>query len=98
MDNITKRGNSYRIRVFAGTDKNGKKTHSIMRRFGNRSCRVVEFFIGKLAENKDPMDDMEEMMDDSDIPDEWKQVSMGAPSQTTMQEFTEMPTNNGVPF
>lgn len=25
MDNITKRGNSYRIRVFAGTDKNGKK-------------------------------------------------------------------------
>lgn len=80
------------------TDKNGKKTHSIMRRFGNRSCRFVEFFIGKLAENKDPMDDMEEMMDDSDIPDEWKQVSMGAQSQTTMQEFTEMPTNNGVPF
>ena len=25
MANITKRGNSYRIRVFAGTDKNGKK-------------------------------------------------------------------------
>ena len=69
-----------------------------MRRFGNRRCRFVEFFIGKLAENKDPMDDMEEMMDDSDIPDEWKQVSMGAQSQTTMQEFTEMPTNNGVPF
>lgn len=47
-------------RDLIGTDtdrKTGKKQYSIIKWFGTRSARFVEFHIGKLAENKDAIDD-----------------------------------------
>ena len=35
-------------------------TYTITRRFDNRVCRFVEFFIGKLSETKDPLDEEDE--------------------------------------
>ena len=32
------------------------KTYQITKRFDNRMCRFVEFFIGKLSEKEDPLD------------------------------------------
>lgn len=63
------------------TDRNGKKTYSIMRRFGARSCRFVEFYLGKLSQSHDPVDDFQD--DESDLPEEWK-------DQQTEMNFTEL--------
>lgn len=71
--------------VASSTDKSGKKTYSVIRRFGARTCRFVEFNLGRLSKCRDPVDDYLE--DDSDIPSEWKQDY--APQQTSM-EFTEL--------
>lgn len=49
--------------ITATKDKNGKKQYSTIKWFGDRSCRFVEFFIGKLASAKDPIDDYDEMHD-----------------------------------
>lgn len=62
-----------------GTDTNrktGKKQYSIIKWFGTRSARFVEFHIGKLAENKDAIDDADEISD-SDLPETWRQESFG---------------------
>lgn len=62
-----------------GTDtdrKTGKKQYSIVKWFGTRSARFVEFHIGKLAENKDAIDDADEISD-SDLPETWRQESFG---------------------
>lgn len=62
-----------------GTDtdrKTGKKQYSIIKWFGTRSARFVEFHIGKLAENKDAIDDADEISD-SDLPETWRQESFG---------------------
>ena len=81
-------------------EKNGKITYSTMRRFGDRSCRFVEFFIGKLAENKDPMDDLEDQMDQEEPP----MAPAAAPfqtsaTQTTMQDgFTVIDDMDDLPF
>ena len=81
-------------------EKNGKITYSTMRRFGDRSCRFVEFFIGQLAENKDPMDDLEDQMDQEEPP----MVPAAAPfqtsaTQTTMQDgFTVIDDTDDLPF
>lgn len=56
--------------------KTGKKQHSIIKWFGTRSARFVEFHIGKLAENKDAIDDADEISD-SDLPETWRQESFG---------------------
>ena len=74
--------------ISAYADKNGKKTYSVMRRFGNRSSRFVEFFLGNLSENKDPIDDMDEM-DESEVPAGWQQDK-----QTSISEFTELDSND----
>lgn len=50
------------------TDNNGKKTYSTMKWFGDRSCRFVEFFIGKIAKAVDPIDDYDEMHDAVESP------------------------------
>ena len=48
--------------IATATDQGtGKKVYSIVRRFENRLARFVEFHIGDLAENKDPIDDADEM-------------------------------------
>lgn len=81
-------------------EKNGKITYSTMRRFGDRSCRFVEFFIGKLAENKGPMDDLEDQMDQEEPP----MAPAAAPfqtssTQTTMQDrFTVIDDTDDLPF
>ena len=56
--------------------KTGKKQYSIIKWFGTRSARFVEFHIGKLAENKDAIDDADEISD-SDLPETWRQESFG---------------------
>lgn len=63
--------------IGTGTDrKTGKKQYSIIKWFGTRSARFVEFHIGKLAENKDAIDDADEISD-SDLPETWRQESFG---------------------
>lgn len=43
------------ITVSERSDHSGQ-TYSVTKRFDNRVCRFVEFFIGKLSEAKDPLD------------------------------------------
>ena len=43
------------------TEKGGRKTYTVMKWFGTRSSRFVEFHIGKLSENKDAVDDADEL-------------------------------------
>ena len=38
-----------------------KKQYSVIKWFGTRSARFVEFHIGKLSESKDPVDDAEQL-------------------------------------
>ena len=40
-----------------------KKVYSTTKWFGTRNTRFVEFYIGKVAENKDAVDDAEELAD-----------------------------------
>jgi len=40
-----------------------KKVYSVLKWFGNRNSRFVEFYIGKLAKAEDPVDDAEELAD-----------------------------------
>jgi hypothetical protein len=68
------------------TDKNGKTAYSTIKWFGNRSCRFVEFFLGKLSENKDPIDDMDEIGDGTDLPEQWQQEAI----QQQAPQFTEL--------
>ena len=51
-------------------EKDGKKAYSVVRRFGSRVCRFVEFHIGKVSENKDPLDELEDLAD-APLPEEW---------------------------
>ena len=57
--------------------KTGKRQYSLIKRFGTRVARFVEFYIGKLAENKDAIDDADELDDGSVLPEAWKQESFG---------------------
>lgn len=57
--------------------KTGKRQYSLIKRFGTRVARFVEFYIGKLAENKDAIDDADKLDDGSDLPEAWKQESFG---------------------
>lgn len=65
--------------VTSSTDKSGKKVYSVIKWFANRSCRFVEFAIGKLAEEADPLneDDAAEASQRQPERSEWKQVQMG---------------------
>ena len=56
-------------------DQKGKiKQYSVRKWFGNRVSRFVEFYIGKLAENKDAIDNVDELRDiDDDLPAECEQ-------------------------
>lgn len=68
---LTKAGYSYRktMKYMADQDLIGctvrkdtrKKDYSVSKWFGTRSARFVEFYIGKLAKAKDPVDDAEEL-------------------------------------
>ena len=43
------------------TERGGRKTYTVMKWFGNRSSRFVEFYIGKLSKAEDPVDNAEEL-------------------------------------
>lgn len=45
------------------TERGGRKTYTVMKWFGTRSSRFVEFYIGKLSKAEDPVDDAEELAD-----------------------------------
>ena len=45
------------------TEQTGKKVYTVMKWFETRSCRFVEFNIGKIANNKDPIDDVDDLDD-----------------------------------
>jgi len=68
--------------ITSSTDKSGKKVYSVIKWFGDRSCRFVEFFIGKLAGTKDPIDDIDEISDSKE-PEGPEQLDL-------MQGFTEL--------
>lgn len=68
--------------ITSSTDGSGKKVYSVVRRFGDRTCRFVEFFIGKLAGTKDPIDDIDEISDSKE-PEGPEQLDL-------MQGFTEL--------
>lgn len=43
----------------------GKKVYSVRKWFETRTARFIEFYIGKIAENKDPIDDIDELTDEN---------------------------------
>lgn len=59
--------------ITASTNKSGKKVYSVIKWFGDRSCRFVEFFIGKMAGTRDPIDDMDD--EDENPREEYHQYS-----------------------
>ncbi len=64
--------------ISSTTDKSGKKQYSTIKWFGDRSCRFVEFFIGKISQAKDPIDDYDEMHDAVEPPaDSYQQQELG---------------------
>lgn len=67
--------------ITASTDKNGKKVYSVIKWFGDRSCRFVEFFIGKVATARDPIDDYD---------DDESEESQVALSDYHQEEFAEI--------
>ena len=77
--------------ISSHTEKGGRKTYTTVKWFGTRSSRFVEFYIGKLAESKDPVDDAEELAEGgsrSDPEPDWHQ-----------QQFHEISGDDGeLPF
>lgn len=59
--------------------KEGGKSYSVIKWFNNRSCRFTEFYLGKLAEEKDPLIDEDEIANQNQPKqmemDEWQPVS-----------------------
>lgn len=43
----------------------GKVVYSVRKWFETRSARFIEFYIGKISENKDPIDDIDELTDEN---------------------------------
>ena len=61
--------------ISSTTDRKGKLDYSVVRRFEGRPCRFVEFFIGKISEKTDPLDDDE--MDESEPTEAEAQTALG---------------------
>lgn len=57
------------------TERGGRKTYTVMKWFGTRSSRFVEFYIGKLSKAEDPVDSAEDLADAraATAQPEWKQ-------------------------
>ena len=73
------------------TAKDGKKTYSTMKWFGDRSCRFVEFFIGRIAGTRDPIDDIDDDEPAKRPGEEYHQFSV-------MDGFTEIDSDEELPF
>ena len=77
--------------VTAAVDSTGKKVYSVIKRFGDRASRFVEFRIGELAEKRDPIDDAEAEMDE-------REPDSSTPTYQ-QQTFTEIDGDDGeLPF
>lgn len=57
--------------IAAYTERGGRKTYTIMKWFGNRSSRFVEFHIGKLCQLENP-----ENTAPAKLPPEWEQQEL----------------------
>ncbi len=68
----------------------GKTTYSVRKWFGTRVSRFVEFYIGKLAENKDAIDDIDEM-DSSNTDPEISEVYEQTGFTDLVEEDAELP-------
>ena len=55
------------------TSKDGTSKNSVIKWFNNRSCRFVEFHLGKLVKENDPLVDKEEVSEKTGT--EWRKVS-----------------------
>ncbi len=71
-----------------------KKVYSVRRWFLNRTTRFVEFHIGKISEQKDPVDDVDEAEDAGQYP------PMNQAPEYQQESFYEVPTDEGsdLPF
>lgn len=75
--------------VSTSIGQGGKKTYSVTQRFGDRVCRFVEFFIGKLAATRDPIDDAD---DEDDVP------RNSATREYRQSTFEEISDDEQLPF
>lgn len=57
------------------TKKDGGKSYSVIKWFNNRSCRFTEFHIGKLAQEKDPLECEDEIAEQMHLNTEWRSMS-----------------------
>lgn len=64
--------------------KNRKMVYSVRKWFLNRTTRFVEFHIGKISEQKDPVDDVDEIEDTSQYPPAAKEY------EYQQEQFREM--------
>ena len=64
--------------------RTGKKVYSVSKWFVNRNARFVEFRIGQIAEQKDPIDDADEMEDTGHYPPTAKEY------EYQQEEFREL--------
>lgn len=79
--------------VTTSYDKTGKKKYSIIKWFEDRSERFVEFFIGKIAPVRDPIDDID---NDNDSGNE--STPEYSYTQTEKGEQIYMPEDGDLPF
>ena len=89
---LEKAGYSYRktIRYMAEqglvttTEKkhDGGKTYSVVKKFNGRSCRMIEFMIGNIAEAGDPLE-IDDESDQKQTPPPYQQMSVDMPISAT---------------
>lgn len=81
--------------ITVGVDKRtGKKTYSVLRWFGGRNTRLVEFKIGQISEQKDLIDDVDEIEDVGQYP------PMPQGPEYQQEKFYEVPNDecSDLPF
>lgn len=78
--------------VTVTVNKKGKKEYQVVRWFGDRSERFVEFFIGKIAPVRDPIDDIDDDESGNESAPEYSYT------QTEKGEQIYMPEDGDLPF
>lgn len=72
-------------------NKKGKREYQVIKWFGDRSERFVEFFIGKIAPVRDPIDDIDDDSGNESTPEY-------SYTQTEKGEQIYMPEDDDLPF
>lgn len=78
--------------IIVTQEHNGKMTNSVIRRFGDRTCRFVAFDIGRFAGCRDPIEEAEEEMDQL----EREQGTLPPGPQVSFQELNDH--DDALPF